>query len=67
MLYEVITMNPEFAMLEFNGLNVEGMYFKGLFEKLEIEPITFRVGDYKEIAEPFDRKDMSPGVKKRFV
>lgn len=61
-----VYMNPDFAMLEFNGLNIEGMYLKGLFEKLEIEPITFKVGDYKEIAEPFDRKDMSPIVKRRY-
>ena len=61
-----VYMNPDFAMLEFNGLNVEGIYFKGLFEKLEIEPITFKVGDYKEIAEPFDRRDMSPIVKERY-
>jgi len=62
-----VYMNPDFAMLEFNGLNIEGMYFKGLFEKLEIEPVTFKVGDYKEIAEPFDRKDMSPMVKQRYT
>lgn len=61
-----VFMNPDFAMLEFNGLNIQGVYFKGLFEKLEIEPLTFKVGDYKEIAEPFDRKDMSPIVKKRY-
>ena len=61
-----VYMNPDFAMLEFNGLNIEGVYFKGMFEKLEIEPITFRVGDYKEISEPFDRKDMSPVVRKRY-
>jgi protease-4 len=61
-----VFMNPDFAMLEFNGLNIEGMYVKGLFEKLEIEPITFKVGDYKEIAEPFDRTDMSPIVKERY-
>ena len=61
-----VYLNPDFAMLEFNGLNIESMYFKGLFEKLEIEPITFKVGDYKSISEPFDRKDMSAGVKKRY-
>lgn len=61
-----VFLNPDFAMLEFNGLNIESMYFKGLFEKLEIEPITFKVGDYKSISEPFDRKDMSAGVKKRY-
>jgi protease IV len=61
-----VYMNPDFAMLEFNGLNIEGVYFKGMFEKLEIEPITFKVGDYKEISEPFDREDMSPMVRKRY-
>jgi len=61
-----IYLNPDFSILEFNGLNIEGMYLKGLFEKLEIEPITFKAGDYKEISEPFDRKDMSPIVKQRY-
>ncbi len=61
-----VYINPDFSMLEFNGLSLESMYFKGMFEKLEIEPITFKVGDYKSISEPFDRADMSPGVKKRY-
>ena len=61
-----IYLNPDFSMLEFNGLNIEGMYFKGLFEKLQIEPITFKAGDYKEISEPFDRKNMSPQVRRRY-
>lgn len=64
---DAVYLNPDFSMLEFNGLNIERMYFKGLFEKLEIEPITFKVGDYKSISEPFDRKNMSPGVKKRYT
>ena len=61
-----VYLNPDFSILEFNGLNIEGMYFKGLFEKLEIEPITFKAGDYKEISEPFDRKNMSPAVRQRY-
>lgn len=63
---DAVFLNPDFSMLEFNGLNIEGIYFKGLFEKLEIKPITFKAGDYKEISEPFDRKDMSPMVKQRY-
>lgn len=62
-----VYLNPDFSPFEFNGLNIESMYFKGLFEKLEIEPITFKAGDYKEISEPFDRKDMSPQVKRRYT
>jgi len=61
-----VFINPDFSMLEFNGLSLESMYFKGMFEKLEIEPITFKAGEYKSISEPFDRSDMSAGVKKRY-
>ena len=61
-----VFLNPDFAMLEFNGLNIETMHFKGLFDKLDIEPITFSVGDYKGADEPYVRKDMSPQVKERF-
>jgi len=61
-----VYINPDFSMLEFNGLSLESMYFKGMFEKLEIEPITFKAGDYKSISEPFDRANMSPRVKKRY-
>lgn len=61
-----VFINPDFAMLEFNGLNIESIHFKGLFDKLEIEPITFSVGDYKGADEPFVRKNMSPQVKQRF-
>jgi protease-4 len=60
-----IFMNPDFAMLELNGLSMESIYMKGLFEKLEVEPIIFKVGDYKEATEPFDRKSMSPAARKR--
>lgn len=62
-----VFINPDFSMLEFNGLNIESMYFKGMFEKLEIEPITFRVGDYKSATEPFERTDMSKGVRIRYT
>ncbi len=34
-------------------------FYKGLFEKLDIEPEIFRVGQYKSFVEPFIRKDMS--------
>ncbi|MDZ7608723.1 MAG: signal peptide peptidase SppA [Cyclobacteriaceae bacterium] len=62
-----VYMNPDFAMLEFNGLNIETIHFKGLFDKLEIEPVTISVGDYKGADEPFVRKNMSEEVKGRFT
>jgi len=54
-------------MLEFNGLNIETMHFKGLFDKLEIEPVTISVGDYKGADEPYVRKNMSEEVRGRFT
>ena len=51
-------MHPEGGM-EFNGLSIEVLFLKGLFDKLEIEPQIFRVGEYKSAVETFFREDMS--------
>lgn len=53
-----IYFNPQ-GVIEFNGLSANLTFFKGLFDKLEIEPQIFRVGTYKSAVEPFMRKDMS--------
>lgn len=53
-----IYLHPEGA-LEFNGLTIGVTFFKGLFDKLDIEPEIFRVGEFKSYVEPFIRKDMS--------
>ncbi|WP_258104013.1 signal peptide peptidase SppA [Marinoscillum sp. MHG1-6] len=55
---DTLFVNPE-GMIEFNGLSVTMTFFKGLFDKLNIEPEIFRVGDYKSAVEPFLRKSMS--------
>jgi protease IV len=47
------------GMIEWNGLTVEINFFKGTFDKLEIKPQIFRVGDYKSAVEPFMLKKMS--------
>ncbi len=60
-----VYMNPDFSYMEFNGLLMERFYFKGLLDMLEIEALPFKAGDYKEISEPFERKDMSEPVRKR--
>jgi protease-4 len=54
-----IIMHPE-GSLEFNGLTVSVTFWKGLFEKLKIEPVIFRVGEFKSAVEPFMKKEMSP-------
>ncbi|MBL7856912.1 MAG: signal peptide peptidase SppA [Cyclobacteriaceae bacterium] len=44
---------------EFNGLAVEGEFYKRLFDKLEIKPQVFRVGEFKSAVEPFLLDKMS--------
>ncbi|RLD22742.1 MAG: signal peptide peptidase SppA, partial [Bacteroidetes bacterium] len=59
-----IFIAPE-GMLEWNGLGVEMNFFKGTFEKLEIEPQIFRVGDFKSAVEPFILDKMSDANRKQ--
>lgn len=53
-----IYLNPE-GELEFNGLAIELTFFKRLFDKLEIKPEVFRVGEFKSAVEPFLFEKMS--------
>jgi protease-4 len=53
-----VYLNPE-GEVEFNGLTVEVTFFKKLFDKLEIKPEIFRVGDFKSAVEPFMLEKMS--------
>ncbi|MFZ2907042.1 MAG: signal peptide peptidase SppA [Cyclobacteriaceae bacterium] len=54
-----IYLNPE-GELEFNGLAIEMTFFKKMFDKLEIKPEIFRVGEFKSAVEPFMLDKMSP-------
>lgn len=45
--------------VEWNGLAVEVSFFKRMFDKLEIKPEVFRVGDFKSAVEPFMLDKMS--------
>ena len=53
-----IYLNPE-GEIEFNGLAIEVSFFKKMFDKLEIKPQIFRVGDFKSAVEPFMLDKMS--------
>ncbi|HZY79514.1 MAG TPA: signal peptide peptidase SppA [Cyclobacteriaceae bacterium] len=53
-----VYMNPT-GQVELNGLAIEVSFFKKLFDKLEIKPQVFRVGDFKSAVEPFMRENMS--------
>lgn len=45
--------------LEFDGTMMEMMFFRGMFDKLDIEPRVFKHGDFKSAGEPFSNTAMS--------
>ncbi|HEY8938473.1 MAG TPA: signal peptide peptidase SppA [Cyclobacteriaceae bacterium] len=53
-----VYLHPE-GEVEFNGLTVEIGFYKKLFDKLEIKPEVFRVGEFKSAVEPFILEKMS--------
>ncbi|KEO74676.1 signal peptide peptidase SppA [Anditalea andensis] len=53
-----VYLNP-LGTLEFNGLSSNVVFLTGLFKKLEIEPVIFRVGEFKSAVEPFFLDKMS--------
>lgn len=53
-----VYLNPQ-GEVEFNGLTVSIAFYKKLFEKLEIHPQIFRVGEFKSAVEPFLMEQMS--------
>ncbi|SFT98792.1 protease-4 [Algoriphagus locisalis] len=54
-----IYLNP-LGGIDFNGLSSEGIFFKGLFEKVGVKPEIFRVGEFKSAVEPFILEKNSP-------
>lgn len=59
-----VYLNPN-GLLDFNGISANYMFFKKALDKLEIEPLVFRVGQYKSAVEPFLRENMSPENKEQ--
>ncbi len=57
-----IYLNP-YGLLELKGFNAQYMFFKGSFEKLEIEPQILRVGTFKSAVEPYMSSFMSDSNK----
>lgn len=53
-----IYLNP-IGDLEFNGFAAIPLFFRGLLEKIEVEPVIFRVGEFKSAVEPFIQDKMS--------
>lgn len=57
-----IFLNPN-GLLELKGFNAQYMFFKGAFDKLEIEPQVIRVGTFKSAVEPYIGTAMSDSNK----
>lgn len=51
---------PESGTLMLTGLRAEVMFYKNLFEMLNIKADMLRVGAFKSAAEPYTRSEMSP-------
>ena len=47
------------GFMEFNGYATNPIFFKGMFDKLGIEPKVFKVGTFKSAVEPFINEEMS--------
>jgi protease-4 len=54
-----IYLNPQ-GEIEFNGITVSIGFYKKLFDKLQVKPEIFRVGEFKSAVEPFLLEKMSP-------
>ncbi|HEY9486935.1 MAG TPA: signal peptide peptidase SppA [Chryseosolibacter sp.] len=53
-----IYLNPQ-GEVEFNGLTVSIGFYKKLFDKWQVRPQIFRVGEFKSAVEPFLMEEMS--------
>ncbi len=51
---------PESGTLMLTGLRAEIMFYKNLFEMLDVKAEMLRVGAFKSAAEPYTRSEMSP-------
>ncbi|MFN0047990.1 MAG: signal peptide peptidase SppA [Cytophagales bacterium] len=61
-----IFLNPA-GLIELNGFGARYLFLKGTFEKLDIKPEIFKVGDYKSAIEPFVLDKMSDYSKEQTI
>ena len=59
-----IYLNPQ-GLLEWKGISTQVMFFKGLFNKLDVDMQIFRHGKFKSAVEPFDLEKMSAANRKQ--
>ncbi|NNC95711.1 MAG: signal peptide peptidase SppA [Chitinophagales bacterium] len=53
-----VYLNPK-GYVDFRGIGIQSMFFKGTLDKLDIDMQVFKTGDYKSAAESFTREDYS--------
>lgn len=63
-LADKVYLNPD-GMMDFRGMSMDVMFFKGLLEKLDVEMQVIRHGDYKSAVEPFILEKMSEANKEQ--
>ncbi len=56
---------PSSGIVEFNGFASSPMFYKGLFDKLDIKPQIFKVGTFKSAVEPYITDKMSDSARKQ--
>ncbi len=60
-----VFLYPE-GFVEWNGLGKTSLHFRGLLDKLGVEPIELRMGKYKSAVEPYAYKKMSAPSKQQY-
>lgn len=53
--------------MSWDGLGSNPMFYQGLFEKMGVKPVVFRVGKFKSAVEPFIQKKMSDPSKRQIT
>lgn len=59
---DLVTMHP-MGEVTLGGYGAYNLYYRRLFDALDINIHVYRVGTYKELVEPYTRNDMSPRAK----
>ncbi len=59
-----VYLNPK-GLIEFNGFAGQVMMYKGMFDKLGVEFVVFKVGKYKSAVEPFIQEKISEANRKQ--
>jgi protease IV len=60
---EVVAVQPQ-GYFAINGFAAEVMFYRGLFDKLGVEPQFLRHGEFKSFEEPYTRTKMSEAMRK---